>query len=97
MPKEAHQNPYEATSNVGNPPTDRPTGMSSRWLAVPFFAIGGAVPTAIAAFIFVDVLIVGDFTQRIAVGFACFGLFVGGVIGAIAGVGFARGTHLRGR
>ena len=96
MREESQQNPYEATRNVGNSPTERPTAPSARWLAVPFIAIGGGVLTAIATFIFVEVFMsAGDFTEMIAVGFAFVGLFVGAVIGSIAGVGFARGTHLR--
>ena len=51
---------------------------------------------AIATFIFVESFSSGgDVSEMIAVGFAFIASIVGGVIGLIVGVGFARGTHLR--
>jgi hypothetical protein len=96
MPEESQPNPYKATGNAGGPPMEHRAEPSARWLAVPFFAIGCAVLAAVGTFVFVELFMsAGDFTEIIAVGFASIALIVGGVIGSIAGVGFARGTHLR--
>lgn len=94
MTKESRPNPYEPTSHVGDAPNERRRIPTARWLAVPVFAIGGAVLAAVAAFVLVQATVFGDFTQMIAVSFALIALLVGGVLGSIFGVGFARGTHL---
>ena len=40
-------------------------------------------------------MLAGDLAFRVAIGFALIALLVGGVLGLIVGIGFARGTHLR--
>lgn len=95
MPEESRPNPYEATSDAGILPPERHAAPSARWLSVPFFMLGGAVLTAIATFIFVEVFMsAGGFSEMIAVGYAFIGMIVGGVIGVVVGVRVARGTHL---
>lgn len=95
MTKEALTNPYEAAKSVGSAPAKKPRRPTARWLAVPFFAIGGGMFAAVATFIVVEVFSSGgDFAEMIAIGFAFIALVVGGLLGSIVGVGFARGTHL---
>lgn len=95
MPEELPQNPYEATGNADKPPQERRWAHSARWIFVPIFMLSGSVLTAIAAFIFVEVIEPsGDFTEMIALGYAFIGMIVGGVIGAVVGIAFAScGRH----
>ena len=96
MAEESRPNPYEASSRSGDLPTRRGSDPSARWVAVPFFTFGGAVIAAVATFVSVELFMsAGDFTEMIAAGFAFIALVVGGAAGLIAGIGFARGTHLR--
>jgi len=96
MSEDLRSNPYLSASDAAVSQLRRRATSTARWLAIPFFTLGGAVVAAVATFVVaIAVMSAGDVTVVIAGGFAFTALIIGGIAGWSAGVDFARGKHLQ--
>ena len=82
MSEDLRTNPYVAAGDVAVSQLRRRVMSTARWLALPFFTLGGAIVAAVATFVVaIAVMSAGDVTVVIAGGFSFTALIIGGIAG----------------